>query len=214
LDIKQLIIDNGAWFYAITFAWTFLEGETFVIFAGAATSQGMLNIYVLIAVAWIGSFCGDQLYFFIGRRYGKRLLSRFPRLQGGVLVALDMLHKYHVVFILTYRFIYGVRNFASFAMGMSDLKWSRFVGLNFIAAFVWANTFAWGGYVLGVAFEAALGDIAADFGYIMLGVFALVAVLFVFLHFKGKKRFKAAVERAKATETIPGVSAPGDLPKH
>ena len=134
MDIKQLIIDNGAWFYAITFAWTFLEGETFVIFAGAASSQGMLNIYVLIAVAWIGSFCGDQMYFFIGRRFGKRLLKRFPKLQGGVMVALDMLHKYHVVFILTYRFIYGVRNFASFAMGMSELPWSRFVGLNFIAA--------------------------------------------------------------------------------
>ncbi len=36
MDVNQLIADYGGWFYAITFLWTFLEGETFVIFAGAA----------------------------------------------------------------------------------------------------------------------------------------------------------------------------------
>ncbi|WP_370152764.1 DedA family protein [Ferrovibrio sp.] len=193
LDINQLIADYHDWFYIITFVWTFLEGETFVIFAGAAATQGALLVHWLIAAAWLGSFCGDQLYFLIGRKYGHRLLKRFPKLQGGVNVALDMLHKYHVGFILSFRFIYGVRNFSSLAMGMSMISWPRFAVLNFIAAGLWANSFVWTGYLLGVAFEAVLGDIAKDFGLVMLGVFALVGIILFFVHRRSKARFEARI---------------------
>ena len=199
--IASLIREYGFLFYAITFVWTFLEGETFVIFAGALSVPGLggfekppINIYWLILAAWIGSFCGDQLYFFLGRKFGNRILRRFPRLQGGVQLAIDMLHKYHTFFILTYRYMYGIRNFASLGMGMSDLKWGRFAVLNFIAAFLWANSFAWGGYLLGTFAATALGQI--NFTYIMLGVLVFVFGVFGFIHWKGKKRFKAKMADA------------------
>lgn len=204
IDIYKLIADYNEWFYVITFVWAFLEGETFVIFAGAAASQEMLSLCWLIIVAWMGSFCGDQFYFWLGRRWGAQLLRRFPRFQGGVDVALDMLHRYHVGFILSFRFIYGVRNFASFAMGMSQIPWPRFAALNFIAAGVWANAFAWGGYFLGVAFEAVLGDIAKDFGLIMLGLFATVALVLFVVHRRGKARFRDKVAALQAHERAPG----------
>lgn len=200
LDIYQLIEEYRDLFYIITFIWTFLEGETFVIFAGAAASQGMLNQHILIAAAWLGSFCGDQLYFWIGRRFGHRLLKRFPKLQGGVNVALSMLHKYHIGFILSFRFIYGVRNFSSFAMGMSPISWPRFAALNFIAAGLWANTFAWSGYLLGKTFEAVLGDIAKDFGLIMLGIFAVVGGILFLVHRRGKARFERQIAEQQAAE--------------
>lgn len=200
LDIYKLIEEYRDLFYVITFVWTFLEGETFVIFAGAAASQGMLNQYILIAAAWLGSFCGDQLYFWIGRKYGHRLLKRFPRLQGGVNVALGMLHKYHIGFILSFRFIYGVRNFSSLAMGMSPIGWPRFAALNFIAAGLWANAFAWGGYLLGKTFEAVLGDVAKDFGFVMLGVFALVGVILFFTHRRSKASFERKIAEQQAAE--------------
>jgi membrane protein DedA with SNARE-associated domain len=206
LNIEHLILEYQTWFYGITFLWTFLEGESFVIIAGAASFKGHLNIYWLIAAAWIGSFCGDQLYFLLGRYVGKRILARFPRFEGGVQIALDMLHKYHTLFILTYRYIYGVRNVASFAMGMSELSWPRFASLNLIAAFIWANSFAWAGYLLGKAFEAVLGDITQNFGYIMLGVFVFVVCVLTFIHWRAKKRHK----KRKAMEAIIAASAAGD----
>jgi membrane protein DedA with SNARE-associated domain len=206
IDIYALIQQYREWFYVITFIWTFLEGETFVIFAGAAASQGLLHMYWLIAAAWLGSFSGDQLYFWIGRRFGHRLLKRFPRLQGGVNVALDMLHKYHVGFILSFRFIYGVRNFSSLAMGMSLISWPRFAALNFVAAGLWANAFSWGGYLLGVAFEAVLGDIAKDFGLIMLGIFAVVGTVLFFVHRRGKRNFEAKVAAQQQKQVMPPTS--------
>lgn len=171
----QLIADYGDLYYAVVFFWTFLEGETFVIFSGVAARQGILDLNTLIACAWLGSFLGDQCYFFIGRKYGARLLQRFPRWKYGVDKALSLLARYNTGFILTFRFIYGVRNVSSFAMGMSPIAWSRFALLNFIAAGLWAISFAGAGYLAGKALEHMLGDIATGFGLFMLGAF-LVAL--------------------------------------
>jgi membrane protein DedA with SNARE-associated domain len=175
-DVFGLIREFPYAFYVITFIWTFLEGETFVIFAGVAAHQGVLRLDLLIACAWIGSFCGDQTYFFIGRRYGKRVLKRFPKMAPSVDKALVWLGKSSTWFILTFRFIYGVRNGASFAMGMSPLPWSRFVWLNFIAAGIWATSFATAGWFLGQLLGDMLGFYAKFFLLGMLGIFVLVII--------------------------------------
>ena len=194
LDIFQLIEDYRDWFYVITFVWTFVEGETFVIIAGAAAEAGRLNIYLLTVVAALGSFCGDQFYFFIGRNYGKYLLKRFPRWQPGIDASLGMLAKYHVGFILSFRFIYGVRNFASFAMGMSEVSWPRFFSLNLIAAIVWAVIFAGSGYLLGRASQHMLGDIAKEFGIAMLVI--LLMLISIGLWYNKRRKKNAALRAA------------------
>lgn len=199
IDLAQLISDYGAFFYVITFIWVFLEGETFVIFSGALAEQGYLNIWLLIAVAWIGSFCGDQLYFYIGRRYGARLVARFPKVEPGVNRALRLLHRYHTAFILTYRFIYGVRNFASFALGMSEVSWRRFLLLNFVAAGIWAIAFAGSGYVIGHVIGALLGEYAKGAMLIFLAIFLLLfSVGLWFMHRKMRHSPGSAGEAADA----------------
>jgi membrane protein DedA with SNARE-associated domain len=177
MDIAETIRAYGEWFYVVTFVWTFLEGETFVLFAGLAARQEILRLDLLIAAAWLGSFSGDQLYFWIGRRWGDKLLRRFPRWSPGVHAALDLLRRYDTWFILSFRFIYGIRNFSSFAMGTSGLSWPRFLVLNFIAAGIWAVTFAGVGYVVGATFEHLLGDLALGFGLVMLTIFVVVITL-------------------------------------
>jgi len=199
-DILQLIEEWGALFYLVSFVWAFFEGETFVIFAGAAVQQGLLSYTLLVASAWLGSFAGDQLYFFIGRRWGVGLLARFPSWKPGVETALAWLRKYNTGFILSFRFIYGVRNFSSFAMGMSGLPWPRFLVLNFIAAGLWANSFAIAGYLLGSLFEAALGNIAQNFGLVMLGVFCVIIGVALIARWR---RSKKAGEGAAATAPLP-----------
>lgn len=200
MDVERLIQEYENLFYLITFGWAFIEGESFVIFAGAASFKGHLNIYLLILAAWLGSFCGDQLWFLLGRKFGKRLMNRFPKLEGGFHVAMSMVEKYDVLFILSFRFIYGVRNVASPAMGMSNYSWPRFAIFNFIAAFLWANSFAWGGFFLAKAFESVLGDISKNFGFVMLAVFGLVVSLLVFIHWRGKKRYKKMLAEQDAEE--------------
>jgi membrane protein DedA with SNARE-associated domain len=188
MDINQLIAHNGAWFYGIVFVWTFLEGETVVIFAGFAAAQGLVGPLPLLIAAWLGSFAGDQFYFWIARHFGVRLLERFPRWRHGVDGALSWLERYDAWFILSFRFIYGVRNFSSFALGLSAVPWDRFLRLNFAAAGLWAASFIAIGYFLGHAFRAMLGDLARSFSLVMLAVFVAIGVGMWLLHRLQRRR--------------------------
>ncbi len=203
MDINQLIAHNGACFYAIVFIWTFLEGETVVLFAGFAAAQGLVDPILLFTAAWLGSFSGDQCYFWLGRRFGARLLDRFPRWRHGVDSALHWLERYDTGFILSFRFIYGVRNFSSFALGVSAVRWNRFLRLNFLAAGVWAASFVSVGYFLGHAFRAVLGDLARSFSFVMLGVFVAVAGGMWLLHRTQRRRPPIAIPPGVKVVTPP-----------
>jgi membrane protein DedA with SNARE-associated domain len=162
-----------------------MEGETFVIFAGLFAKQRMLRLDLLITVAWLGSFTGDQIYFYIGRRFGKSLMARLPRIKPSIDLALGWLERYNTSFILTYRFIYGVRNFSSIAMGMSNLLWQRFLYLNFIAAGLWAVTFAGAGYLFGTALGTLLDP---DSDGLLYAIPLLVVLIFTIRVFIGIRR--------------------------
>ena len=200
MNINQLIADNGPFFYLIVLVWTFLEGETVVLFAGFAAAQGLVNPLLLMVAAWFGSFSGDQCYFWLGRQFGVRLLDRFPRWRHGVDAALAWLERYDTGFILSFRFIYGVRNFSSLALGLSAVRWERFFWLNLAAAWLRAASFVAVGYFLGSAFHKMLGDIARWSGLAMLGVFVAIAGGMYLLHRRQRRRRNGVPRGARALE--------------
>jgi membrane protein DedA with SNARE-associated domain len=202
MEITDLINRYGDFFYWIVAAWTFLEGETIVIFAGIAAREGMVDLVTLIACAWGGSFLGDQLYFALGRHAGPRMLRRYPRWQPGVDKALGLLEKYSTAFILSFRFVYGIRNFSSFAMGMSTLSWRRFAALNFVAAGIWAVCFAGAGYLAGMALQHVVGEAAGTLSLVLLAALVLFTAGAVLVNKWRKRRADAAAlvaDTVKAT---------------
>jgi len=190
MDVQELIRHHGLWVYVFTFIWTFFEGETFVLFCGFAAAQGLLNGPLLLIAAWLGSFAGDQFYFWIGRHFGLMLLARRPFWRARVDTALAWLRRFDIGFILSFRFIYGIRNISSFALGISGIDWRRFLVLNFIAAGLWAVAFTGTGYLFGQASEAMLGDLAVKFRLVALTLFAVVvgAGSLVFLWHRRRRR--------------------------
>lgn len=145
-EVLGLIQEHGELFYLITFFWTALEGESFVIFAALAAQRGLLSIELLFLAAWLGSFCGDQAYFYIGRNFGSWILRRFPKIETKLSKVFSWVEYNSTLFILTYRFMYGIRNISSVALGMSKLSWLRFLWLNCLAAAIWAGSFCSFGY--------------------------------------------------------------------
>jgi membrane protein DedA with SNARE-associated domain len=202
LEVIDWLQSWGDWFYPIAFAWSFFEGETFVIFGGIAAHMGILNIKLLIATVWVGSFCGDQVWFFIGRRWGNQALARFPSAQSRAAVVLAWLERYGVWFILSFRFLYGVRNVASIALGTSQLPWSKFLFWNFIAAGIWAVSFAGAGYLLGEA-AAAVGAYGPK---VLLGI--LLAVIVTVFGWRAVVRKRGAKAVAPENNGAPPENAP------
>lgn len=173
MSLEELL---QTWGYVAILIGTFLEGETIVIFAGVFASQGMMSLPLVFLFALFGTFFGDQIYFSIGKRWGTRLLYSRPTLKRKTRSVFRLLKKYETGFILSFRFVYGLRNVSPFVIGMNGIKWHRFAMLNFIAAFVWATVFAGGGYLLGKTLENFIGRMH---GVIVLGVLGLVVILSV-----------------------------------
>ncbi|KPK07868.1 MAG: hypothetical protein AMJ64_05330 [Betaproteobacteria bacterium SG8_39] len=169
----QALIDSYG--YAVLFVGTFLEGETVLLLGGAAARLGYLRLEWVIACAFLGSLLGDQLWFWIGRRYGRALLARRPTWQQRVDRVHAMLARYETPLLIGFRFVYGIRNLTPFVVGMSRIAPAKFVVLNALGALLWSVVGGLLGYALAQAADALLGDIKR-FELELLGV--LVALGF------------------------------------
>jgi membrane protein DedA with SNARE-associated domain len=156
MSLTALLVKYG---YAAVLLGTFLEGETILVMAGFAAHRGYLDLYWVIGVATFGSFLGDQLYFYLGARYGWRILNRYPRFKPRALRVQALLDRYHLPLILGIRFLYGLRIVGPFAIGMSSVSRIRFFILNLLGAIAWAALIGGAGYLFGYALELLLSDI-------------------------------------------------------
>lgn len=155
MNLADLIAQYG---YAALFVGTLLEGETLLILAGFAAHQGYLQLHWVIAVALLGGFLGDQIYFWLGRRHGPWVLARFPRLVPVFERANVLIARYHEVLIVGIRFMYGFRTVGPIALGMSPVPGWRFVLFNALGAAIWATGIGTAGYLFGQVLELFLDN--------------------------------------------------------
>ncbi|MEW5709984.1 MAG: DedA family protein [Pseudomonadota bacterium] len=165
MTLESFIRDYG---YLAVFVGTFLEGETILLMAGFAAQRGFLSLPTVVAVAFLGAFVGDQLYFHLGRRHGPPLLARFPSLAERTERVRRLLYRYHTALIVALRFTYGMRIVGPMALGLSEVPPRRFLVLNLTGAWLWAALVAGAGYLFGQALELLVQDLkhfeAAIFG--------------------------------------------------
>ncbi|MCL5966216.1 MAG: DedA family protein [Deltaproteobacteria bacterium] len=138
---------------------TFLEGEVILVIAGFAAYQGYLALPWVVAAAFTGSLLGDQTYFFLGRWKGNGVLAKRPAWQPRVDRAKILLERHQILTTLGFRFVYGFRTIAPFALGMSRIPAHRFALLNAISALAWSAAFGAGGYLFGKTLEILIGRI-------------------------------------------------------
>jgi len=153
----QALIDSYG--YAVLFIGTLLEGETVLVLGGAAARLGHLKLEWVIACAFAGSLLGDQLWFWVGRRYGPRLLARRPAWTPGVERVHALLARFEIPLLVGFRFVYGIRNLTPFVVGMSPIGAVKFATLNAFGALLWAVAGAGLGFALAHAVDALLGHI-------------------------------------------------------
>jgi membrane protein DedA with SNARE-associated domain len=170
MDLQSIIENYG---YAAILIGTFLEGETILVLAGLAAHQGYLELTGVIFAAFLGSLCGDQLFFYLGRKHSQAVLSRRPYWKSKVEKVHKMMNQFQTPMILSFRFLYGLRTIAPFVIGMSPVSVKKFISLNAAGALVWAVAIGSGGYLFGHALEMSVGKIK----HYEVQVFAMIALL-------------------------------------
>ena len=137
----------------------------------------------MIALASLGSFIGDQIYFLIGRRYGKRLIARFSRFKPAIRRVDALVVRYAGIAVIAIRFLYGLRTVGPIAIGASRMPWHTFALFNAAGAVAWAVVWLMGGYLIGEIVHLLIGDMRHIEVWVFAGVAAMAMALVAYLHF-------------------------------
>jgi membrane protein DedA with SNARE-associated domain len=173
---------------------SFLEGETILVLGGLAAHSGYLDLPFVILMAFIGSLCGDQLFFFLGRWHSDAFLKKRPSWCARVAKARKLLDRFRIPIILGFRFFYGLRTVTPFVIGMSAVPTVRFVFLNAVGALIWAIAVGTGGYLFGNALEILIGNIKHH-EIRVFGVIAALGALIWIVHLVRRKRNRTRMLR-------------------
>lgn len=141
-----------------------LPGETILISSAVyAGSTGNMNIGLIVAAAAAAAILGDNLGYWVGRRWGMPLLMRY-----GHLIALDhgrmklgqYLFREHGGKIVFFgRFTAMLRAYAAVLAGVNRLDARRFMLFNGLGGVVWASIMGFGSYVCGRQIEHIAGPV-------------------------------------------------------
>jgi len=184
VNLQSLVESYG---YAAVFVGSLLEGETVVIMGGLAAHAGYLELPWVIAVAFSGGFLGDQIYFYLGRWHGDKVLARFPTLGAKRARVQDMLRSYDAALIVVIRFLYGLRTVGPIVIGMSGIAPPRFAAYNSAGAAVWAVLIGGLGYAFGQTLELLLADAERYELMVLLAVAAAGVVWHLVHRWRGRR---------------------------
>jgi membrane-associated protein len=160
-----LVSDASGWAYGIVFLLAFLDAivpvvpsETAVITAGVVAGAGDLSLAMIVPSAAAGAFLGDNTAYWIGRRFGTRVVDRFfsgEKSRRRIEWAERQLTERGGELIAIARFIPGGRTAVTLSAGLLGFRWRRFILFDAAAAVGWALYASLLGYFGGHAFEHA-----------------------------------------------------------
>jgi membrane-associated protein len=145
-----------------------IPSETGLITAGILSADGAMNLPLVIVMAAVGSFVGDNLAYWIGRYardWACRWITRGDRGRRGLEWAKRELTEHGGSIIIVARFIPGGRTPTMIASGILEFPYRRFLVFDAIAAVLWGGMNTLIGFIGGKAFaENTIGAFALSFG--------------------------------------------------
>ena len=168
---------------------TFLEGETILVASGFLAHQGYLELPWVIVFAFVGTYAGDQLYFFLGRFKGMDFIESKPGWKAKSVRVFTLLQKHQVAAIVGFRFLYGIRTVTPFVIGAGGIKPARFIFWNFIGAGAWAVAVGSLGYIFGRGVEVLMDD-AKKYELWLMALIFMVGTGIWLIHFLKKRTLR------------------------
>ncbi|ETZ06782.1 inner membrane protein YohD [Holospora obtusa F1] len=171
-EVLKFLQNYGYW---AIFLGSLIEGESIILTSSAMAAAGYFSIQKIMIIAFFGTLLADQALYFLGYLYGSRVLDwircRFPSMNPYIDKALNFLMRYQNIYILSFRFIWGVRIISSVIIGSQKISLLRFASLNFIAAIVWTVASCMTGFFIG---EALLYTLERYGWWISIGIISTV----------------------------------------
>lgn len=158
-----------------------VPGETAVLAGGVVAHTGAAPLWLVIAAAVIGAVVGDQVGFRLGRHYGPRLLTRFPRVAGSRSLdrAIRLVRRRGAVAVLLGRWAAALRALVPSVAGISGVSPVRFTVANLVGGAIWAAVVATVGYLAGASYGVLVHRLGLVGDVVLAAVVVLVLVWLV-----------------------------------
>jgi membrane-associated protein len=202
LDVNGLLLGAGPWAIGVIALLVFIEsgvlfpflpGDSLLITAGILHGKLGLSIPLIAAVGFVAAAAGDQVGYWIGHRFGRRMFKddakvlKTSRLQETE----RFFERYGGASLVLGRFVPVVRTYVPLAAGSARYRYPRFLVWNLTGAFLWAVGVTLAGTALGKV------PFIRDNLEVLLVVVVAVSVLPVVI---GALRKRAQARRAERSE--------------
>jgi membrane-associated protein len=150
----------------------FVPGDVILALGGVYAGRGDLAVGAVIAIGIVAAICGESIGYWLGRRYGKSLLTRTPvlrRLEGRLDGAQVYFRRHGGWTVALGRYATAAGAFIPFVAGMGRMDYRRFLLFDIPAIIVWATGITLVGYFFGENLDV-IDRVLSRFGLIMLGV--------------------------------------------
>lgn len=167
--------------------------ETVLGLAGYLVWRGELRLPLVLAAGIGSAVAGDNIGYWLGRRYGQEALARYGhwlRLTPARLEAVRRaVTRYGSLAIFTARFLAGLRFLAGPVAGATGLQFVPFLMANLVGALVYVPLVVGAGYAVGYGFGGRLERLRQTVG--ALEHLVLLAALLATLLLLGRRAWRA-----------------------
>ena len=166
----------------------FLPGDSLLFVAGVFAAKGTFSLPILMLICFSGTFLGDQLGYYLGRKYGPKIFASEKSLffNKAHLEKTERFFKKHgPKTILIARFIPIVRTGVPTAAGVGKMPYKTFLAYNTVGAIIWTVVFTLLGFFAGKIFKGNIHIL----GYSTLGILIL-SIIWALIQIVQMKRKK------------------------
>ena len=155
-----------------------LPGETLLVGAAVLAGRGTVSLPALALAAWAGAVCGDNIGYFIGRRFGHRVIVRFG---GRIGLTEERMAKveaafarYGAITVAFARFFNVLRQLNGIVAGSLEMGRWKFLLFNALGGALWVGVWVSAGYYFGLHGKD-VAALAHELGYAGLARLVVIA---------------------------------------
>lgn len=151
-------------------------GHTVVLAGAFLAYEHRLSIWIVAVCACAAAIVGDNIGYWLGRRYGHALVERHRCFLKFTPEREERVRRFFTEHgpkaVVIGRFVTGLQTLAAIMAGISHMRWRDFVFWNVVGAIAWATAFSALGYAAGGSLHA-IDQYLGVAGLIVLGVLVL-----------------------------------------
>ncbi len=185
-DIVYIILFLGSMFETIIGFSFFVYGEIFFLAGSIMAGSGILNIYNVALSLYLGAILGDNISYFIGRKYGKNIYYTLRKInflkkyinKKNYVKSAKFLQKKGAMSLFFARLLGPLSWIMPFIAGIYKIDYKKFLIFNTLGIIVGIGEFIVVGYFFGMHYKEILT---------LLQKYFWVIIIFIIIFFMFKK---------------------------